>query len=85
MTCLATTGHTWGHICLYKPHHNILFSGVHFLGDITPNVQAWSLDDDPLQSYMESLDKTVSLDMILYLIVERHERFQPMTSLNKVN
>ena len=65
LTCLETPGHTWGHICLYEAKHGILFSGDHILGDITPNIQVWRLNDNPLQSYMESLD------MIAGLRVER--------------
>ncbi|MBU1195590.1 MAG: MBL fold metallo-hydrolase [Proteobacteria bacterium] len=67
LTCLETPGHTWGHICLYEAGKKILFSGDHILGDITPNIQVWSLDDDPLQSYMTSLDKIASLEIALTL------------------
>jgi len=67
LKCLETPGHTWGHICLYEPHQKIVFSGDHILGDITPNIQVWSLDDDPLKSYMESLTKIAALDVKLVL------------------
>lgn len=67
LTCLETPGHTWGHICLYEPNHKILFSGDHILGDITPNIQVWDRDDDPLKSYIESLDKVALLDITLVL------------------
>jgi len=67
LTCLETPGHTWGHICLYEPNHKVLFSGDHILGDITPNIQVWDRDDDPLKSYMESLDKVALLDINLVL------------------
>ncbi len=67
LTCLETPGHTWGHICLYEPNQKIVFSGDHILGDITPNIQVWSLDDNPLKSYMESLNKIADLDITLVL------------------
>ncbi len=67
LRCLETPGHTWGHICLYEPDKKIFFSGDHILGDITPNIQVWSKDDDPLKSYMESLNKVAGLDIIYTL------------------
>ncbi len=67
LKCIETPGHTWGHICLYEPDKKILFSGDHILGDITPNIQVWSKDDDPLKSYMESLNKVAGLDIVYTL------------------
>jgi glyoxylase-like metal-dependent hydrolase (beta-lactamase superfamily II) len=67
LECLDTPGHTWGHICLYEANKKILFAGDHILGDITPNIQAWRTDDDPLQSYIVSLDKVSKLDIDLTL------------------
>lgn len=67
LTCIETPGHSWGHICLYDPDRKLLFSGDHILGDITPNIQVWGLDDDPLKSYMESLDRIAALDVRLTL------------------
>jgi glyoxylase-like metal-dependent hydrolase (beta-lactamase superfamily II) len=63
LKCIETPGHTWGHICLYEPNKKILFSGDHILGDITPNIQVWARDDDPLKSYMESLSKVDKMDI----------------------
>ena len=67
LLCLETPGHTWGHICLYEADRKILFSGDHILGDITPNIQVWSVDDDPLGSYVESLEKVAALEIELVL------------------
>lgn len=63
LKCIETPGHTWGHICLYEPNKKILFSGDHILGDITPNIQVWRRDDDPLKSYMDSLSKVDKMDI----------------------
>ena len=63
LKCIETPGHTWGHICLYEPRKKILFSGDHILGDITPNIQVWSRDDDPLKSYMDSLNKVAEMEI----------------------
>ena len=61
--CVLTPGHTAGHMCLYEPNHKILIAGDHLLIDITPNIQCWSDDDNPLESYLESLDKVRALDV----------------------
>jgi glyoxylase-like metal-dependent hydrolase (beta-lactamase superfamily II) len=62
-TCVHTPGHTRGHMCLYEPRQKILIAGDHILNDITPNIQCWSEDDNPLKNYLESLDKVRTLDV----------------------
>jgi glyoxylase-like metal-dependent hydrolase (beta-lactamase superfamily II) len=64
---VATPGHTYGHICLYEPNKKIFFSGDHVLGDITPNIQAWSDDQDPLDLYLGSLKEVDELEVELCL------------------
>lgn len=61
--CVHTPGHTRGHMCLYEPKRKILIAGDHILIDITPNIQCWSEDDDPLKSYLASLDKVRALEV----------------------
>ncbi len=65
--CVATPGHTMGHICLYEPQKQILIAGDHILIDITPNIQCWSDTQDPLRHYLSSLDKVYSLKISLTL------------------
>ena len=65
--CVATPGHTMGHICLYEPDKNLLVSGDHILIDITPNIQCWSDVQNPLKHYLSSLDKTAGLQVDLVL------------------
>ena len=65
--CVETPGHTRGHTCLYEPTKKILISGDHILIDITPNIQCWSDQDDPLKNYLASLDKVHELDVDLVL------------------
>jgi glyoxylase-like metal-dependent hydrolase (beta-lactamase superfamily II) len=60
---IDTPGHTEGHICLYEPEKKIFFSGDHVLGDITPNIQAWTENYDPLDLYVRSLKKVHDLDV----------------------
>jgi len=65
--CVATPGHTMGHICLYEPDKKILIAGDHILIDITPNIQCWSDDQNPLKHYLASLEKVYSLKVDLTL------------------
>ena len=64
---IATPGHTYGHMCLYMRDRKIFFSGDHVLGDITPNIQCWSDDLDPLHEYIKSLKKVHEMDVKLCL------------------
>ncbi|OGP55333.1 MAG: MBL fold metallo-hydrolase [Deltaproteobacteria bacterium RBG_13_52_11b] len=66
-TCLETPGHSWGHMCLYEPHRKILVAGDHILNDISPNIQLWSDEWNPLKAYLSSLDKVYGLDIELVL------------------
>ena len=65
--CVSTPGHSLGHTCLYEPNKKILVAGDHILIDITPNIQCWSDDHDPLQNYLTSLDRVNGLDIGLVL------------------
>ncbi len=65
--CVQTPGHTRGHTCLYEPDKKILISGDHILIDITPNISSWSDDVNPLDEYLQSLDKVYNLDIKLVL------------------
>jgi glyoxylase-like metal-dependent hydrolase (beta-lactamase superfamily II) len=65
--CVETPGHTKGHICLYEPEKKILVAGDHILGDITPNIQCWSDQGNPLKDYLGSLDKVSTLQVELVL------------------
>jgi len=65
--CIATPGHTMGHICLYEPSKKLLVAGDHILIDITPNIQCWSDTQNPLKHYLASLDKVARLQVDLIL------------------
>ncbi len=64
---VMTPGHTGGHICLHEPDARFLISGDHVLGDITPNLQAWGDDEDPLGDFLVSLAHVDALDIDLCL------------------
>jgi glyoxylase-like metal-dependent hydrolase (beta-lactamase superfamily II) len=65
--CVETPGHTPGHMCLYEPGQKIFVAGDHILSDITPNIQLWSDERNPLEEYFASLDKVSELDIELVL------------------
>jgi len=84
--CVETPGHTKGHMCLYDPKTKIFFSGDHILGDITPNIALWSDNYDPLQQYLESLDKIDAYDINMVLPGHRsllHHHRQRIAELKK--
>jgi glyoxylase-like metal-dependent hydrolase (beta-lactamase superfamily II) len=65
--CVETPGHSFGHLCLYEPDKKIFVAGDHILNDITPNIQLWADDWNPLKLYLESLDKVYKFDIELVL------------------
>ena len=66
-TCVETPGHSVGHICLYEPKEKLFLAGDHILGDITPNIQCWTDNANPLGAYLASLDKVSGMDVDLVL------------------
>jgi glyoxylase-like metal-dependent hydrolase (beta-lactamase superfamily II) len=56
-----------GHICLYEPDKKVLVAGDHILIDITPNIQCWSDEQNPLKHYLASLDKVAGFEVDLVL------------------
>ena len=65
--CIETRGHTRGHTCLYEASKKIFVAGDHILNDITPNIQCWSDQENPLGDYLASLDKVRDLEVDLVL------------------
>ncbi len=67
LKCILTPGHTQGHLCLYDEEKQIFFSGDHILAEITPNIALFSGHYNPLQDYLQSLDKVFNLAVKLTL------------------
>lgn len=65
--CLHTPGHSKGHTCLYETQKMLFISGDHVLYDITPTIQLWSDEWDPLKEYLSSLNKVFNLEVKLVL------------------
>jgi glyoxylase-like metal-dependent hydrolase (beta-lactamase superfamily II) len=74
LLCIATPGHTKGHICLYERDKKIFFTGDHILFDITPHIESWAYTTNSLADYMASLDKVYSL--LVDLVLPGHRNFQ---------
>jgi len=81
---ISTPGHSPGHICLYEPEYKLLVSGDHVLGDITPNIQCWSDESNPLKDYLNNLDKVRSLEMDLMLPGHRGLIGEPVKRIDEL-
>lgn len=57
---------------MYEPNKKIFLAGDHILIDITPNIQCWSDDQNPLQNNLASLDKVN--DMEIDFVLPGHRR-----------
>ena len=68
--CVATPGHTRGHMCLYEPDKKLFIGGDHLLDDITSNISLF-LSGNPLADYLENLEKVSHLDIKVVLTGHR--------------
>ena len=57
-------------------HHfgveKMLFSGDHILPEISPNISLWTEAENPLESYLASLDKLIPLEVKIVLPGHKH-------------
>lgn len=81
LTCVATPGHTPGHMCLYDAAHKLLFCGDHILYDISPNITDWQGEADPLGDYMASLEKISRLPIQTALCGHRRSLGSPQARI----
>jgi glyoxylase-like metal-dependent hydrolase (beta-lactamase superfamily II) len=56
-----TPGHTLDHLCLYEPEAGTLLSGDHVLPTITPHIGGMATGHDPLQRFLDSLERVAAL------------------------
>ncbi|GAB3792207.1 MBL fold metallo-hydrolase [Virgibacillus kimchii] len=60
---ISAPGHSDGMVVFYNKDNNLLLSADQILPKITPNISYWFHGDpNPLQSYLESLDRLSELD-----------------------
>lgn len=65
---ISTPGHTPGHLCVYLPSDQLLFTGDHLLPSITPHVGVHpGSPENPLQDYLRSLKKLERFSVQLVL------------------
>jgi glyoxylase-like metal-dependent hydrolase (beta-lactamase superfamily II) len=63
---LETPGHAPSHVCLHQPERRLLLSGDHLLGRISLFFDVgWT--PDPVQEFLDSLDRVEGLDVRLCL------------------
>ncbi len=68
-----TPGHSPGHICLYEPQNQLLFSGDHILPTISSNVGYHvQSGDNPLGDYIYALHKLENLPVTKVLPAHEH-------------
>jgi glyoxylase-like metal-dependent hydrolase (beta-lactamase superfamily II) len=68
-----TPGHSPGHVCLYEPQNQLLFSGDHILPSTTPNVSYHvQSGDNPLGDYLYALQKLRNLPVAKVLPAHEH-------------
>ena len=83
-TCLHTPGHSEGHLCLFDPKQKVLFCGDLILRGITPNIALWSEAGNPLQSYLESLERIKGLAPSLALPGHREPFRDPLERIREI-
>jgi glyoxylase-like metal-dependent hydrolase (beta-lactamase superfamily II) len=69
---IHTPGHTEDHLCLFDPSEGVMLSGDHVLPTITPHVGGLSPLADPLDAFMQSLDKVASYGDDVSVVLPAH-------------
>lgn len=68
-----TPGHARSHVCLFSASDQVLISGDHLLGSITPHIDfERDSDEDPLGLFLDGLQKVERLDP--QLVLQGHGR-----------
>ncbi|HEX8007160.1 MAG TPA: MBL fold metallo-hydrolase [Trebonia sp.] len=62
LRAIWTPGHSPGHLCFHDATHGLLLTGDHVLPRITPNISAYDMDSEPLDEYLDSLDKLSGIE-----------------------
>ncbi len=62
LRAIWTPGHTPGHLCLYDSARDVLLTGDHVLPRISPNIGLTFAEDDPLSSFIASLERVAEFE-----------------------
>lgn len=65
--CIATPGHTIGHMCLYEPDWRFLMAGDFVLDQMIPSVPLKNDTDNLFKDYFQSFEKVNQMDIGLVL------------------
>lgn len=83
--CIETPGHTVGHTCLFLQNHQLLISGDHVLGDVTPNISVFLEKYERLLiEYLQSLQKIRDMDIRLVLPGHRRTLDNPVQRIDEL-
>lgn len=83
---LDIAGHSPGHTGLYIADKKLLFSGDHILYGVTPSISAWEGESNPLEVYINNLEKLKNYEIDILLPGHReatcpaHERIDQIIS-----
>lgn len=84
LRCVLTPGHTPGHMCLYDEQEQLLFSGDHILGDITPVISVERGMERPLSLYLDSLERIGRLEIKTILTGHRGSIQKPYQRIEQL-
>jgi glyoxylase-like metal-dependent hydrolase (beta-lactamase superfamily II) len=73
LQAIWTPGHSPGHLSFWEPRHRLMLTGDHVLPRITPNISFHpQAGDDPLGSFLQSLEKLQPYDSDEVLPAHEH-------------
>jgi glyoxylase-like metal-dependent hydrolase (beta-lactamase superfamily II) len=74
-----TPGHTHDHLCLYDPADGLFLSGDHVLPTITPHIGGVSELEDPLATFIDSLERMEEFAAVSLVLPAHGHPFTDLT------
>ena len=75
-----TPGHTADHICLHSPELEVYLAGDHVLPTITPHIAGTGPAENPLEVFMESLDKAAETQSVQQVLPAHGNPFNDLAA-----
>jgi glyoxylase-like metal-dependent hydrolase (beta-lactamase superfamily II) len=69
---IHTPGHTDDHLCLFDPEAGVMISGDHVLPGITPHISGIGAASDPLDEFVQSLDRVATHKDAVKIVLPAH-------------